>query len=60
MPKWAQANGETERQNASLMKQIRVAQAGTGSYANTSQFTDPLITLPSPAEFLFKRKSFWI
>lgn len=26
-PKWAQANGEVERQNASLMKRIRIAQS---------------------------------
>ena len=26
-PKWPQANGEVERQNASLMKKIRIAQA---------------------------------
>ncbi len=26
-PKWAQANGEVERQNSSLMKRIRIAQA---------------------------------
>ena len=26
-PKWPQANGEVERQNASLMKRIRIAQA---------------------------------
>ena len=26
-PKWPQANGEVERQNACLMKRIRIAQA---------------------------------
>ena len=27
IPKWPQANGEVEQQNASLMKRIRIAQA---------------------------------
>ncbi len=27
MPKWAQANGEVERQNASIMKRIRISQS---------------------------------
>ena len=62
-PKWPQANGEVERQNASLMKRIRIAQAeGVGwkkelrRYLTRYRSIHHTTTGKSPAEFLFNRK----
>ena len=61
--KWAQANGEVERQNASLMKRIRIAQAEglnwqkeLRKYVAKYRGLDHPTTGRSPAELLFKRK----
>ena len=62
-PKWAQANGEVERQNKSIMKRLKIAQAEgkdwrkelvryLGVYRTTPQRT----TGKTPAEMLFGRK----
>ena len=62
-PKWAQANGEVERQNASLMKRIRIAQSEEldwkkelRKYVTIYRSIDHSTTGKSPAELLFKRK----
>lgn len=62
-PKWAQANGEVERQNASLMKRIRIAQSEgldwkreLQRYVTIYRSVDHCTTGKSPAELLFKRK----
>ncbi|XP_057681919.1 uncharacterized protein K02A2.6-like [Corythoichthys intestinalis] len=61
-PKWAQANGEVERQNASLMKRIRIAQSEgldwkkeLRKYVTIYRSIDHATT-GSPAELMFKRK----
>ncbi|KAJ8342657.1 hypothetical protein SKAU_G00325850 [Synaphobranchus kaupii] len=62
-PKRAQANGEVERQNASLMKRIRIAQAEgldwkreLRKYATVYRAIDRSATGRSPAELLSGRK----
>ena len=62
-PKWPQANGEVERQNASLMKRIRIAQAEgldwkkeLRRYVTKYRSIDHATTGKSPAELLFNRK----
>ena len=62
-PKWPQANGEVERQNASLMKRIRIAQAEgvdwkkeLRRYVTKYRRIDHTTTGRSPAELLFNRK----
>ena len=62
-PKWPQANGEVERQNASLMKRIRIAQAEGVNwkkelrrYVTKYRSIDHTTTGKSPAELLFNRK----
>ena len=62
-PRWAQANGEVERQNASIMKQIRIAQAEgldwqkeLRRYVTIYRSIDHSTTGRSPAELLFNRK----
>lgn len=62
-PKWAQANGEVERQNASLMKRIRIAQAEgldwkreLRKYVMVYRAINHTTTGRSPAELLFGRK----
>ncbi|KAL2079819.1 hypothetical protein ACEWY4_025563 [Coilia grayii] len=62
-PKWAQANGEVERQNSSLMKRIRIAQsAGLDWQKELRQYVTVYrgiahnTTGKSPAELLFNRK----
>jgi len=62
-PKWPQANGEVERQNASLMKRIRIAQAEgldwtkeLRRYVTKYRCIDHATTGKSPAELLFNRK----
>ena len=62
-PKWPQANGEVERQNASLMKRIRIAQAEGVDWkkelrrdVTKYRSIDHTTTGKSPAELLFNRK----
>ncbi len=62
-PKWAQANGEVERQNASIMKRIRIAQSEgldwqkeLREYVTVYRGIVHNTTGKSPAELLFKRK----
>ena len=62
-PKWPQANGEVERQNASLIKRIRIAQAEgvdwkkeLRRYVTRYRSIDHTTTGKSPAESLFNRK----
>ncbi len=62
-PKWAQANGEVERQNASLMKRVQIAQAEgqdwkreLRKYVTVYRSIQHFTTGKSPAEFLFQRK----
>jgi len=62
-PKWPQANGEVEQQNASLMKRIRIAQAEgvdwkkeLRRYVTKYRSIDHTTTGKSPAELLFNRK----
>ena len=62
-PKWPQANGEVERQNASLMKRIRIAQAEgvdwkkeVRRYVTKYRSIGHTTTGRSPAELLFNRK----
>ena len=61
-PKWPQANGEVERQNASLMKRIRIAQAEGVNWKELRRYVtkyrsiDHTTTGKSPAELLFNRK----
>ena len=61
--RWAQANGEVERQNQSLLKRIRIAQAERKdwkqeleTYLMASRALPHAITEQSPAELLFGRK----
>uniref|UniRef100_A0AAV2J4I9 Uncharacterized protein n=1 Tax=Knipowitschia caucasica TaxID=637954 RepID=A0AAV2J4I9_KNICA len=62
-PKWAQANGEVERQNASIMKRIRIAHAEgldwqkeLRKYVTVYRSIEHSTTGRSPAELLFNRK----
>lgn len=62
-PKWAQANGEVERQNSSLMKRIRIAQSAgldwqkeLRRYVTVYRSIAHSTTGKSPAELLFNRK----
>ncbi|KAJ8369419.1 hypothetical protein SKAU_G00094470 [Synaphobranchus kaupii] len=62
-PRWAQANGEVERQNASLMKRIRIAESEgldwkreLRKYVTVYRSIDHATTGKSPAELLFNRK----
>ncbi len=62
-PKWAQANGEVERQNASLMKRVQIAQAEgqdwkreLRKYVTVYRSIQHSTTGKSPAELLFQRK----
>ena len=62
-PKWPQANGEVERQNASLMKRIRIVQAegvdwkkALRRYVTKYRSIDHTTTGRSPAELFFNRK----
>lgn len=62
-PKYAQANGEVERQNASLMKRIRIAQSDgldwkkeLRKYVTVYRGITHTTTGKSPAELLFNRK----
>uniref|UniRef100_A0A669BA80 Gypsy retrotransposon integrase-like protein 1 n=1 Tax=Oreochromis niloticus TaxID=8128 RepID=A0A669BA80_ORENI len=62
-PKWAQANGQVERQNASLMKRIRIAQAEGLDWkrelrknVTVYRSIEHPTTSKSPAELLFNRK----
>lgn len=62
-PKWAQANGEVERQNSSLMKRIKIAQAEgldwkceLKKYVTVYRSIAHATTGKSPAELLFNRK----
>ena len=62
-PKWAQANGEVERQNASIMKRIRIAHAEglewqreLRKYVTIYRSIEHSTTGRSPAELLFNRK----
>ena len=62
-PRWAQANGEVERQNRTLLKAMRIAHAeGKNWRTEIRYFLRAYRTTPhsttgvSPAELLFKRK----
>ncbi|KAF7709013.1 hypothetical protein HF521_018070, partial [Silurus meridionalis] len=62
-PKWAQANGEVERQNSSIMKRIQIAQAEgldwkkeLRKYVSAYRSIEHPTTGKSPAELLFNRK----
>ncbi|XP_064629303.1 uncharacterized protein K02A2.6-like [Lineus longissimus] len=62
-PKWPQANGEVERQNASLVKHMKLAQAEGGDwklevlkYVASYRAKAHPSTGKSPAELLFGRK----
>lgn len=62
-PKYAQANGEVERQNASLMKRIRIAHSDgldwkkeLRKYVTVYRGIAHTTTGKSPAELLFNRK----
>ena len=62
-PQWAQANGEVERQNRSLLKNTRIAQAEGKNwrkelvrYLATYRTTPHTVTGVCPAELLFGRK----
>ncbi|KAA0709172.1 hypothetical protein E1301_Tti017617 [Triplophysa tibetana] len=62
-PKWAQANGEVERQNASIMKRIKIAhsdgldwQKELRKYVTVYRGIVHNTTGKSPAELLFKRR----
>ena len=61
--RWAQANGEVERQNRSLLKRLRIAQAEKKDWQDElttyllAQRSQPhQVTGVSPAELLFRRK----
>ena len=61
--KWAQANGEVERQNSSILKRIRIAQAEgldwqkeLRRYVRIYRGLEHSTTGKSPAELLFGRK----
>jgi transposase InsO family protein len=62
-PKWAQANGEVERQNQSILKRIQIAQAESldwkrelRKYVFKYRSTEHATTSKTPAELLFGRK----
>ena len=62
-PRWAQANGEVERQNRTLLKAMRIAQAEGKSWRKEIRYflrayrtTPHSTTGVSPAELMFKRK----
>ncbi len=62
-PKWAQANWEVERQNASLMKRVQIAQAEgqdwkreLRKYVTVYRSIQHSTMGKSPAELLFQRK----
>ncbi|XP_033107929.1 uncharacterized protein K02A2.6-like [Anneissia japonica] len=62
-PLWPQANGEVERQNRTLLKRVRIAQAEKRNWrAEIDKFlimyrtTPHSVTGVSPAELMFKRK----
>lgn len=62
-PKWAQANGEVERQNASIMKRIQIAQSDgldwqkeLRRYVTVYRGIVHSTIGKSPAELLFNRK----
>lgn len=62
-PQWAQANGEVERQNRSLLKSTRIAQTDLKNwrkelvhYLATYRTTPHTVTGVFPAELLFGRK----
>ncbi|KAJ8385135.1 hypothetical protein AAFF_G00192760 [Aldrovandia affinis] len=62
-PRWAQASGEVERQNASLFKRIRIAESEgldwkreLRKYVTVYRSIDHATTGKSPAELLFNRK----
>ena len=61
--RWAQANGEVERQNASLLKRLQIAQAESRDwrkemrkYLTAYRGIEHATTGKSPAELLFNRK----
>ena len=61
--RWTQVNGEVERQNASLLKRIQIAQAElrdwrkeTRKYLTSYRSIEHPTTGKSPAELLFARK----
>ena len=61
--KWAQANGEVERQNSSLLKRLKIAQAERKSwraelrrYITQYRSLEHPTTGRSPAELLYKQK----
>lgn len=61
--RWAQANGEVERQNQSILKRIKIVQAEKqdwkreiNTYLLSSRSTPHATTGVSPAELLFGRK----
>lgn len=61
-PKWAQANGEVERQNQSILKRIQIAQAEKldwmkelRKYFCNYRSTEHTTTGKTPAELLFVR-----
>lgn len=62
-PRWAQANGEVERQNQSILKRLQIAQAEgrnwkheLDTYLLASRALPHATTGKSPAELLFNRK----
>ena len=61
-PRWAQANGEVERQMRSLMKRIQIAIAERKCYKTVQRYlnayrnTPHSITGKAPSEMLFGRK----
>ncbi len=62
-PLWPQANGEIERQNRSILKRLRIAQAeGRNLKSEVDTFlmryrsTPPSTTGVPPAELLYGRK----
>ena len=54
--RWAQANGEVERQNASLLKRTRDWRKEMRKYLTSYRSIEHPITEKSPAELLFARK----
>ncbi len=62
-PRWAEANGEVERQNASILKRIQIAQAEgldwrkeLRKYVAIYRAIDHNMTGKSPVELHFNRK----
>ena len=62
-PLWPEANGEVERQNRSILKRLRIAQAERKNWKEELQTyllmyrsTPHTVTGVSPAEMLFRRK----